>query len=205
MGLLTPRDRQQIEAAIARAEQQSAGELVVVAVRRSAEHALMRAIAALLLTVGVALVIWRLSPGHSAWLLLLVLLLSFASYALLGLPALHRLLLVPQASARAAHLRACAAFAEHGLHRTRDRTGVLIFISELERRVIILADDGIDKVIGSDGWRGYVERLVAAIKSGDVGGGVAQVIDDIGAMLAGRFPRRRDDVDELPDEVIEEP
>ncbi len=44
----------------------------------------------------------------------------------------------------AVHIFALASFSEHGLHYTREHTGILILVSLLEHRVEVLADRGIN-------------------------------------------------------------
>lgn len=63
------------------------------------------------------------------------------AYAAPRIPALKRLILPRgRRSCASMHL---AAFAEQGLHHTREKTGILLFASLLEHRVTVLADRGI--------------------------------------------------------------
>ena len=60
--------------------------------------------------------------------------------AALFLPDLRRALVPAEALAARVHQRATQAFVEEDVFRTRDRTGILIFISLFEHRVVVLAD-----------------------------------------------------------------
>ena len=89
----------------------------------------------------------------------------------------------------------------HGVYATRDRTGVLIFLSALEHRVVILGDRGIHQRVQDPGWSELVALLVAAIKQGKSADGVCEVITRLGELLARDAPIREDDTNELANEV----
>ena len=101
-------------------------------------------------------------------------------------------------------------FAEYGVYRTRDRTGLLIMLSEFERQVVILGDEGIDERVGLEGWEGHVQHIVTGIREGRAGTAVVEVLDAMADLLEETVPQRRfgftgeGDVNELSDEVIEE-
>lgn len=93
------------------------------------------------------------------------------------------------------------AFLRHGLVNTRDRTGVLIFVSLRERRVQILADRGIHEKVGDGFWKEEVYRIVDSIRAGRPADGIAESIRSIGIKLQAHFPRKHDDKNELPDRL----
>jgi putative membrane protein len=91
-----------------------------------------------------------------------------------------------------------ANFVEAGVSRTRDRSGILVFISELERAVCVVPDIGIDPDKLGDGWRAKLAVLENAAANLDIGAFVA-ALTELGPLLATEYPRREDDVNELPD------
>jgi putative membrane protein len=93
-------------------------------------------------------------------------------------------------------------FFTEGLHTTREATGVLIFLSVLERRVWILGDRGINARIQPKSWQEFVDRLTAGIRDNHRCDALCRVIGEIGEVLADRFPPRTDDRNELEDLVI---
>jgi putative membrane protein len=101
------------------------------------------------------------------------------------------------------HRAALDQFRARGLHLTRDRTGVLIFLSEAERQAEIVADEGIQSKVAADAWATPVAELAAAARAGRVADGIAAAVNQCGALLATHFPPRTDDVDELPNRVVE--
>ena len=98
--------------------------------------------------------------------------------------------------------RAVRAFYEKELYKTKDETGILIFISLLEHRVWILGDRGINAKIAPDFWREIASDLSAGIKKKEYGKSVCQAISKCGKELSQHFPVEKDDINELADEVI---
>ena len=120
--------------------------------------------------------------------ILLVQLAVFAVLAgLLGLPPIRRAL-VPRA-ARRQRSHACAAeqFQAHGLHRTRDRTGILIFVSLGDRYARIVADDGIAAKVPQKAWQSAVDELTARMSRREIAegflGAIAACAERAGAAL----------------------
>jgi putative membrane protein len=96
-------------------------------------------------------------------------------------------------------------FAEHGVHNTRGRTGILLLISELERRAVILGDSGIHAKVGEDGWPRHVELLVSRIREGRTADGIIEVLGALETALAEGLPVAPDDTNELSNRVIRDP
>jgi len=92
-----------------------------------------------------------------------------------------------------------ATFIERGVHRTRDRSGVLVYISWLEREVVLVPDSGVERVLAGDAGADATRTLTAAIPDG--GAAVARELGRLAPALAAALPRRADDVNELPDAV----
>ena len=90
---------------------------------------------------------------------------------------------------------------ESGVYNTKDRTGILIFISILERRVELLADSGINEKIPQGKWQNIVDNIIQGIKEKNVTAHLIESINDCGDLLAQHFPIQPDDVNELSDEI----
>jgi putative membrane protein len=98
-----------------------------------------------------------------------------------------------------------AAFAEFyssGLHRTREENGVLIYLSRLERRVVVLGDRNIHAKMG-DRWDEVRDRVIDGIRRGRARDGICAAVELCATMLAHHFPPRADDVNELPNQVLD--
>jgi putative membrane protein len=202
MAILTSQDRQRIEAAIAALEQRSAAEIVVAEIARSDSYLDVRLALSGLFALGASAFVHMLLPVAGVGELLGLELLLFAlGFLLFSTPALLRSVLL-RGRADAAVTRAAAlSFLEHGVFATRDRTGVLILLSELERKVTILGDKGIHARVANQGWDAHVDTMVKAIRAGKAGDGVCQVIDALGTTLAELAPVRSDDTNELSNKV----
>jgi putative membrane protein len=118
-------------------------------------------------------------------------------YPMLKLPLVGR-----KRMEQAVRERAVRAFYEKRLYKTRDETGVLIFISLLERKVWILGDRGVDRIIPHAFWQGLASELSAGIRGNRAGETLCAVINKIGNEMAMHFPRKPDDTNELSDEII---
>jgi len=203
MSLLSETDTAEIEKAVQRIESKTSTELVVAVVERSHDYAGPRALFAFGWTLATTLAVHYFFEELSSWWLIpLQFPIGLALYALLGVPALRRLT-VPRALAEeAVQARAFALFAERGLHRTRDRTGLLLLLSELEHRVVILGDSGIHELVGDSGWKEHVDRVVARVREGKAAQGILESLDALEPLLAQKAPRRHDDENELEDRVL---
>jgi putative membrane protein len=113
-------------------------------------------------------------------------------------------LLVP-GPVKAARVRAQAVrqFKVGAERRTTGRTGVLIYLSMRERRAEIVADESIAQIVPAEVWGEAMGDMLAHIGRGRIAEGLAVGIRDVGFILAEDFPRGSEDVNELPDRLIE--
>ncbi len=110
---------------------------------------------------------------------------------------MHRLVFPSSDSALEAEHRAQAEFFASDLRTTTGRTGVLLFVSMLERRAVILADEAIVAKFDSSAWTETLEGLISSIKNGQMGSGYTMAIKSIGSHLEKHFPIASDDRNEL--------
>ena len=205
MPLLDEAARARIEAAIREIEQRTAGEIVVVSVPRSDDYddaRLLYGAACALAAAAAAHLIWpELAVGWLLWLQAGVMALGWVTF---GWAPLLRVV-VPRARLQeAVERRAREEFLEHNVFATRDRSGVLLLLSELEHRVVLLGDAGIHERVHASGWEHHVQHMIAAIRAGRATDGVCEVIVELGALLAAQFPPRADDRNELSNAVKQE-
>jgi len=143
-------------------------------------------------------------PEIGAWPLYLAQAATFVALASIAHLPPVRMALVPEAVKRARAGRlAREQFVEQGLHLTRERTGVLIFVSVAEHYVEIIADQGIDARVPPGTWDQAVAEFVERVRAGRIAEGFLAAIAVVGERLAEHFPRASDDVDELPNRLIE--
>lgn len=202
MALLTAQDRQRIETSISAAERMTAAEIVVACIAHGDSYLDLRVLAAGLIALaggaGLSLGLPWLDLHE---LLALQTLIAVAVFAVSGLAPVLRAC-VPGARKHSAVERAAQlAFLKHSVFATRERTGVLILLSELEHKVVILGDQGIHARVQDPGWQKHVESIVRAIGAGRAADGVCEVIDSLAKVLAEGAPIRADDTNELPNRV----
>ncbi|MBI2266325.1 MAG: TPM domain-containing protein [Armatimonadetes bacterium] len=93
-------------------------------------------------------------------------------------------------------------FVQEGLTRTRDATGVLLLLILRKRKFEILADRGINEKISRETWQEISGAISSSFREEKYLEGVLTALDRMGAILAEHFPRKDDDVNELPDAPI---
>ena len=79
---------------------------------------------------------------------------------------------------------------------------MLLYLSMREHRAEIVADEAIATKVDAEVWGQAMADMLAEIRKGHVGEGLAAGVRDVGAVLAEHFPRSEDDVNELPDRLI---
>ncbi|MEA2823530.1 MAG: putative rane protein [Alphaproteobacteria bacterium] len=200
---LTEEDHERLTREIRDAEAATSGEIYVVVAHSPDAFRLVPIFWAALFALLLAWVL-DLGTGLSTSMILSLQASGFIAVSvLLSVPFL-RYRIVPAALAEdAAHRAAHAQFMAHGVHLTPARTGVLIYVSLLPRRIEILADSGIHAKLDQAVWDEAVARLAGEIRNGPLSQALAHAIRDLGALLAVHFPRAKGDRNELPNRVIE--
>jgi putative membrane protein len=119
-------------------------------------------------------------------------------YLLAAVPAVRRWLVGAETMDLRVRRRAAVAFLEEELFATRERTGILLFLSLFEHRVVVMGDSGINRRVAAGEWDGIVKIVVDGIHAGRPGLAVAAAVKECGALLErhGVAPRA-DDRDEL--------
>jgi uncharacterized membrane protein len=98
--------------------------------------------------------------------------------------------------------RAVDVFAHLRVWDTEENTGVLIYVQWLDRRVEIVADRGIARQVPQADWDAVCRRLEMAFREGRYGPGAVEAVRAVGELLAGPFPARGDNPDELPNRPV---
>ena len=101
------------------------------------------------------------------------------------------------------HEAAFMQFYSSGLFKTRESNGVEIYLSFFEKRVVVIGDRGIHEKMGDQHWQHVRDLIIRGIHEGNVCAGICEAIETCGKALAEHFPPRPDDVNELPNRVID--
>jgi putative membrane protein len=202
--LFSDSEHEEIRRAVAAAEAATSGEIVAMVVPESDRYREAEVLGGVLLAGLLAFVVGIIFHHVTVWFFVPAVFILFFPCRLLFLkvPWLKRSIISRARLESAVRERCVRSFYEKGLHRTSDETGVLIFISMLERKVWIIGDRGINERIAPETWNELVRELTTGIREGRAFTALCSVVTRCGAILAEQFPRKPDDVNELPDEVL---
>lgn len=102
---------------------------------------------------------------------------------------------------RSARDRAVEMFSQLRVWDTERNNGVLVYLLLADRRVEIVADRGINNIVGEQGWDPICRAMERAFKQGDFERGVVAGIHSIAAHLVRLYPASGVNENELPDQV----
>jgi putative membrane protein len=94
-----------------------------------------------------------------------------------------------------------STFVERRVHGTAGRTGILLYVSVLEREAAFLVDTGVEPLAATEGWQQAAGEIEQAVRDKEDGVAVAARIRALAPLLGPALPRGENDVDELPNEV----
>ncbi|MEW6596998.1 MAG: TPM domain-containing protein [Pseudomonadota bacterium] len=222
--MLSREDHGRIEAAIAAAEASTRGEIVCAVTEEAGVYAEVplawaAAMALVLPLVPLAAlgVFRHLGLAARAWSLHLDVITAVTGYVFVqcilflavfvaaSVPAVRRWLTPALIKRKHVRARATEQFLARGLDRTRERIGVLIFVSLKDRQVEILADIGVSEKIAEPAWREVVADLVGGVRAGRPADGFVAAVARAGRLLAEHFPAGPDNPNELSDSVVDAP
>jgi putative membrane protein len=157
----------------------------------------------ILLTIFVGGLFWM--GTRDMWLFIGVFAVLFFGFRFLvkGLPLFKRWFISKREVEEEVQEAAVTAFYQNGLFRTRDETGVLLYISVFEHKVCVLADRGINGKVPKDAWNEVVDVIAAGIRERRQAEAICAAVESVGAMLATHFPVKADDTNELKNLIVE--
>lgn len=204
---LSPQDIREISEAVQKAEAKTSGEIVPVIVRRSSSvgHVPMILTLILLLLTVACEFPWKDKLFATPWLWLwpvLGVVYYFLSQFLAQSFTLQRLLTVNSDEIFQVERRAQLEFFLNRVNRTKAGTGILIFISVMERRAVILADEGIHGKIPPEVWVKLVDQLTEKLRRGEWKAAFLESIEACGDLLSTHFPASQHDTNELSNQLV---
>ncbi len=197
---ITREDHEAISAAIHAAEQRTSGQIVCVLAHSSSDYAYVPILWASALAL---LAPWPFIY-FTQWSVQRIFSLQLAVFIVLGLVLSLRPLrfaLVPGAVRRArAHRAALEQFMVRRVAHTKNRTGVLIFVSLAEHYARVIADEGIAQKVHNSEWQAALDALIGHMRDGRIAQGFAAAVERCGAVLAAHAPPDGA-ANELPDRL----
>ena len=193
-------DHAAVAAAIREAEKRTCGQIVCVLARAASTYAHVPILWSSLLALFTPWPQIYFTPW-SVQRIFLAQLIGFLAAALaFSWPPL-RILLVPRTVQRArAHRAALEQFVLRGISRTRNRCGILIFVSLAEHYARIIADEGVAQKVHASEWQAAVDALTTHMREGRIAAGFIAAIERCGAVLAEHAPPDGSP-NELPDRL----
>ncbi len=203
-------DLARIKAAVFEAESKISGEIVPVFVESSGRYTIANYRGGLIAAISAFLTIIfldRYAPEYAIYDPLIILIVFLAA-GIAGGFAAHFILPLKRLLANQTHLdsstriRAERAFLEQEVFNTKERTGILIFVSFFEQEVIVMADKGISKVVDQKEWDALVRLIIEGIRRNKLVDGLEAAIKRSGEILFEKgFLRAEDDINELGDDL----
>lgn len=196
-------EKDKIKEAVANAEKKTCGEIVPMIIKRSDNYPASHFRMAILLSAFLTCLLYALPFEFDPFYYIVAQAIGLVIGYFLGFKSFFKRIFTPSSKMKEeVHQRAIEAFVNNNLMATKERTGVLIMISMLERRVEILADEGINVRVEAKSWSKIAKRLISHIKRNEVTEGLITAITECGELLEEHFPRKEDDKNELKDELV---
>ena len=205
---LSDDDFKAIKEAVAAAESKTTGEIALAVAAESGKYSFWE----LLWSNGLAAVVLAVMIPFSAgittlfrkfyweavpeWIVPCVFVaVAFAivviGFYLCNIPAFDRLIIPSSEKKETVSARAMQYFAESGVYKTAEHSGILIFVSYMEREVRIIADSGINEKISQDLWNLIADELCENLRKGDTVKAFIDAVERCGALLAEKFRNRQ--------------
>jgi len=90
-----------------------------------------------------------------------------------------------------------------GMHKTRERNAVLIFVAPRVHKFAVVGDNAIHERCGDEFWQRVVETMRVHFRNEKFNDALIDAVNEVGKVLAAHFPRTSASANELPDDVIE--
>ncbi|MBW1649260.1 MAG: TPM domain-containing protein [Deltaproteobacteria bacterium] len=214
---ITDKKKDIIKNAVTQAESKTSGEIAVAFIKESSNYALYELIFAVIAGFIYFVTITLFAHNIQSWLQSkfwdynTAYLLSFygfstflfisAVYFIANISYIDRLITPKKVMKKKVRQRALRYFIESGVCYTKKKTGILIFISILEHRVELIADKGISQKIEAAKWNRIVNHIIEGIKKDKIAQHLSNAVSECGDLLAKHFPIKKDDINELSDDI----
>ncbi len=201
---LTDTGKEKIEIAVKEAEKHTSGEIVPMIVPFSYTYPLSNMIGGMFFGLIIAIAAALILKNENLWLFLAVFIVSLIIMHRIieFIPPLKRLFISDKEIEEEVQEAALVNFYKNELYRTRDETGVLLFVSVFERKIWLLADRGINAKVENSAWQAIIDDLIKGIKTKNREEAIVKAVAEIGEILRMHFPVKKDDTDELGNLII---
>lgn len=204
---LSAEEIKNIESTIVRVETETCGEIVPVIVRRSSTigHIPLTLTLLLILLLIILELPWSdwlwVQPWVWIWPVLVVAIYAI-SHFLVRFKWIQKIFVPERDEVDQVHQRAQLEFYKNRIHGTENSTGILLFVSVMEKKAVILADEGISKVLPKETWDEVLALLGSHLHKGNWGKGFVEAIELCGGLLKTHFPIQPGSQDELKNHLV---
>ena len=200
----TEEEKEQIKVATIGVEARTIGEIATVVIDQSSEYKESEFIGGVFIGGFVSLIITVIFFHASIWAFIPFAFLLFFPARLLfqSVPVLKTALIGRRRKEKAVKERALRTFYERGLYQTKKHTGVLFFLSLLERKVWVLADKGIHGKVQQQSLNKFARMVSKGIQESRTADALCEAITGMGELLWEHYPITDADTDELPNVVM---
>ena len=202
-------DLLEIEKEVASVERVTSGEIVPVVANRSSKYRTAEIIAAVIFGY---VFVFAMSEVHKSlfWnnsltvfqFIIIDFIGILLAFLLFRIWPIKRLIISKRAIEHKVHDAAFSTFYQQGVHKTKNKTGILIYVSLFERKVVILGDEGIHAKVKDSDWNEVVNIIVNGIKDQHLKKGIIDGIESCRKLLQVHFPVLADDTNELDNKLI---
>lgn len=207
--LFTDQEKHNVKEAVQALEKESCGEIVPFFVHKSDDYnEVSWHISSLLGIGGLAVIsllsyLWRLPATSFLEAFFIIFSLMIFGYFLpMIFPILKRIFKSEKRAMEMVDLRAKEAFLNEQVYNTKERVGILIYISQLERIVMVIGDEGINKKVQKEDWEQVITLITGGLKRKKIGEGIVDGISFCKELLLKNgFVRKDSDTNELSDEL----
>jgi uncharacterized membrane protein len=98
--------------------------------------------------------------------------------------------------------RAKELFDKLDMYKTIERNAVIVYIAIKDKQLAIFADAGIYEKVGQQFWDERLELMLQHFNKEHYVDGIANVVKEVGEALQANFPFQKNDVNELPDDIV---
>ncbi len=203
---LNDKDKIKIRKAVEDVEKITSGEIVPMIVSSSYHYPVSNIAGGFTLGMIISLAVVFITGDQNLWFFLSIFMISFILMREVTkrvLP-LKKFFISRNEINEEVEEAAITAFYKNGLYKTRDETGVLLFISVFEKKVWVLADRGINEKVDYSEWKHIVNYITDGIHEKNQGHAIAGAVSRVGEILREHFPIKPDDTDELDNLIIDE-
>jgi putative membrane protein len=203
--LLSLDDMYEIEKEIESLEAVTSGEIVPVIARKSSSYKTVEAVDAFVLSYIFMFIFYAVHKSLTPTSIVVLTIVAMLVIMLMSQFKFLKRIFVPKILMKhKVHSAAMMSFYRHSVYNTKERTGILIYISLMERMVVVIGDEGIHSKVGDEAWSSVISTIVDGIKKKKLTHGIVNGVESCRTLLMKHFPASSDNKNELSNRVIYE-